>query len=131
MLYTCDCSVMYTCIFVFCKQKTAYEMRISDWSSGVCSSDLLIPDCPAAVRAEPVEALFFLRRREKEQPFDKLRANGFEGGNTCRYAQLPPNARPSASAQSLAAAAPRLPCEPSSVRVRASRFRPRCFRGDR
>src|SRR3546814_4433075 len=27
-------------IFVFCKQKTAYEMRISDWSSDVCSSDL-------------------------------------------------------------------------------------------
>src|SRR3546814_5836495 len=25
-----------------CKQKTAYEMRISDWSSDVCSSDLLI-----------------------------------------------------------------------------------------
>src|SRR3546814_9625505 len=29
-------------IFVFCKQKTAYEMRISDWSSDVCSSDLLL-----------------------------------------------------------------------------------------
>src|SRR3546814_7745396 len=27
-------------VFVFCKQKTAYEMRISDWSSDVCSSDL-------------------------------------------------------------------------------------------
>src|SRR3546814_2375215 len=27
--------------FVFFKQKTAYEMRISDWSSDVCSSDLL------------------------------------------------------------------------------------------
>src|SRR3546814_11886281 len=27
-------------IFFFCKQKTAYEMRISDWSSDVCSSDL-------------------------------------------------------------------------------------------
>src|SRR3546814_2811452 len=26
--------------FVFVKQKTAYEMRISDWSSDVCSSDL-------------------------------------------------------------------------------------------
>src|SRR3546814_10368220 len=26
--------------FCFCKQKTAYEMRISDWSSDVCSSDL-------------------------------------------------------------------------------------------
>src|SRR3546814_4122224 len=27
--------------FFFFKQKTAYEMRISDWSSDVCSSDLL------------------------------------------------------------------------------------------
>src|SRR3546814_7696087 len=30
-------------VFVF-KQKTAYEMRISDWSSDVCSSDLINPD---------------------------------------------------------------------------------------
>src|SRR3546814_8098247 len=32
------------CVFVFFffKQKTAYEMRISDWSSDVCSSDLLV-----------------------------------------------------------------------------------------
>src|SRR3546814_7127633 len=29
-----------SCLFFF-KQKTAYEMRISDWSSDVCSSDLL------------------------------------------------------------------------------------------
>src|SRR3546814_10937286 len=29
-------------IFFFFKQKTAYEMRISDWSSDVCSSDLLV-----------------------------------------------------------------------------------------
>src|SRR3546814_9212617 len=28
--------------FFFFKQKTAYEMRISDWSSDVCSSDLAI-----------------------------------------------------------------------------------------
>src|SRR3546814_8186980 len=28
------------CICFFFKQKTAYEMRISDWSSDVCSSDL-------------------------------------------------------------------------------------------
>src|SRR3546814_20798969 len=28
------------CVFLLCKQKTAYEMRISDWSSDVCSSDL-------------------------------------------------------------------------------------------
>src|SRR3546814_1553928 len=31
--------VCYCCVFFF-KQKTAYEMRISDWSSDVCSSDL-------------------------------------------------------------------------------------------
>src|SRR3546814_2673771 len=33
--------------FFFFKQKTAYEMRISDWSSDVCSSDLLLDACPA------------------------------------------------------------------------------------
>src|SRR3546814_19481707 len=31
-------------MFFFFKQKTAYEMRISDWSSDVCSSDLTDPD---------------------------------------------------------------------------------------
>src|SRR3546814_5633625 len=30
-------------VFVFFKQKTAYALRISDWSSDVCSSDLLPP----------------------------------------------------------------------------------------
>src|SRR3546814_10016254 len=30
--------------FFFFKQKTAYELRISDWSSDVCSSDLRAPD---------------------------------------------------------------------------------------
>src|SRR3546814_9659457 len=34
----CCCVV---CFFFF-KQKTAYELRISDWSSDVCSSDLLL-----------------------------------------------------------------------------------------
>src|SRR3546814_4102833 len=29
-------------VFFFFKQKTAYEMRISDWSSDVCSSDLAV-----------------------------------------------------------------------------------------
>src|SRR3546814_8884408 len=31
-------------LFFFFKQKTAYEMRISDWSSDVCSSDFLEMD---------------------------------------------------------------------------------------
>src|SRR3546814_3455592 len=34
--------MLYLCfLFFFFKQKTAYEMRISDWSSDVCSSDLV------------------------------------------------------------------------------------------
>src|SRR3546814_6213275 len=32
--------LLYSVFFFFFKQKTAYEMRISDWSSDVCSSDL-------------------------------------------------------------------------------------------
>src|SRR3546814_8599760 len=36
-------------LFFFFKQKTAYEMRISDWSSDVCSSDLLIEDVEGAL----------------------------------------------------------------------------------
>src|SRR3546814_8192364 len=35
------CVLSDVCVFFF-KQKTAYEMRISDWSSDVCSSDLRI-----------------------------------------------------------------------------------------
>src|SRR3546814_4715342 len=45
------------CVFFF-KQKTAYEMRISDWSSDVCSSDLVqIPrdGAGAALRADPAD----------------------------------------------------------------------------
>src|SRR3546814_19612185 len=37
VIHTC-CVVLF--LFFFFKQKTAYEMRISDWSSDVCSSDL-------------------------------------------------------------------------------------------
>src|SRR3546814_5365792 len=42
----------------FFKQKTAYEMRISDWSSDVCSSDLSEPD--AAKREQIVQMLDYM-----------------------------------------------------------------------
>src|SRR3546814_9638343 len=35
-----SCTLFMVILFFFFKQKTAYEMRISDWSSDVCSSDL-------------------------------------------------------------------------------------------
>src|SRR3546814_4141990 len=41
------------CFFCF-KQKTAYEMRISDWSSDVCSSDLLLEARAVGVAGEDV-----------------------------------------------------------------------------
>src|SRR3546814_6501930 len=44
-IFCCVCGVgsveLDDLIFFFFKQKTAYEMRISDWSSDVCSSDLM------------------------------------------------------------------------------------------
>src|SRR3546814_2312978 len=47
---------------LFFKQKTAYEMRISDWSSDVCSSDLQVDD-RRAVQAEAVLAHRLLQPR--------------------------------------------------------------------
>src|SRR3546814_874274 len=40
MLYLLLCMLLDMILVFFFKQKTAYEMRISDWSSDVCSSDL-------------------------------------------------------------------------------------------
>src|SRR3546814_18462822 len=44
--------MLRVCFFFFFKQKTAYEMRISDWSSDVCSSDLIAEDTIANFEAE-------------------------------------------------------------------------------
>src|SRR3546814_2902777 len=44
---------IFSLCIVFFKQKTAYEMRISDWSSDVCSSDLL-PDVLTTVNGREV-----------------------------------------------------------------------------
>src|SRR3546814_16753518 len=61
-------SIALLCVFFFFKQKTAYEMRISDWSSDVCSSDLA-EESPGwramgqvslgEILASPNEAAFF------------------------------------------------------------------------
>src|SRR3546814_15900963 len=40
-------------VFFFIKQKTAYEMRISDWSSDVCSSDL---SCTRSATSTPARS---------------------------------------------------------------------------
>src|SRR3546814_5148649 len=53
-------------IFFFFKQKTAYEMRISDWSSDVCSSDLVLSHPLTAPRHRNR-----LERGEKKAPADR------------------------------------------------------------
>src|SRR3546814_1635003 len=66
--------VLYNCysVFFFFKQKTAYEMRISDWSSDVCSSDLI------ARAAEHPHGLALVRRRRMAAQQDR-RERGRQG----------------------------------------------------
>src|SRR3546814_1351362 len=80
------CVVMFFSFFFFFKQKTAYEMRISEWSSDVCSSDLR-PDQVAVARPHSQ-----LRRHAREQRRARLDADhrseerrvGKECVSTCR-----------------------------------------------
>src|SRR3546814_8823267 len=62
--FACESVVCYGCVMYFCvlsfffffKQKTAYELRISDWSSDVCSSDLpALGQCETAAEGGEVE----------------------------------------------------------------------------
>src|SRR3546814_7565486 len=61
LLFICDSLIV--CFFF--KQKTAYEMRIGDWSSDVCSSDLVLQNCQC--RTIPLELRDQLRRRGQVQ----------------------------------------------------------------
>src|SRR3546814_556816 len=70
LILWCSCCFF----FFFFKQKTAYELRISDWSSDVCSSDLLpvvvmtgFGDIPMSVRAMKSGAVDFLPKPFNDQ----------------------------------------------------------------
>src|SRR3546814_5507285 len=78
-------------VFFFFKQKTAYEMRISDWSSDVCSSDLgprrrTLPD-PAAPRDRKICRGQGPRHRSldrRDAPAPAARCIGEIGRASCR-----------------------------------------------
>src|SRR3546814_8558006 len=89
--------VLCDLFFFFFKQKTAYEMRISDWSSDVCSSDLIFQaacerlgieqdveladdDQLADTREHPVHD----RRRNRAEPRSEERRVGNECVRPCR-----------------------------------------------
>src|SRR3546814_20023469 len=66
--------VLCFCYFFFFKQKTAYEMRISDWSSDVCSSDLLhrphygVDPDQGIQGADPLRRVQRIRDRARPRP---------------------------------------------------------------
>src|SRR3546814_8728589 len=76
--------------FFFCKQKTAYEMRISDWSSDVCSSDLELAhsssSCTFLNTSFCCRNSFILSSRNARAPFSRSeeRRVGKECVSTCR-----------------------------------------------
>src|SRR3546814_4231835 len=53
-LLCCYYALFSIFLFFFFKQKTAYEMRISDWSSDVCSSDLFKEN----MKRQPVQSMW-------------------------------------------------------------------------
>src|SRR3546814_4853851 len=53
------------CLLFFVKQKTAYEVRISDWSSDVCSSDLTGAPTPAVSADDLSWAVVAMRAGER------------------------------------------------------------------
>src|SRR3546814_14636011 len=82
--------------FFFFKQKTAYEMRISDWSSDVCSSDLSsgargrsLRLCPHARARRGVGNARRRRRRLCRRPHRQTRRGTAEGAEKRQAALLP------------------------------------------
>src|SRR3546814_6822244 len=63
---------VFVFLFFFFKQKTAYEVRISDWSSDVCSSDLRRED-PQAPDSGPHDEMEALRAEIEQLRADALR----------------------------------------------------------
>src|SRR3546814_8117453 len=92
MCSVCSCVFLIVALcFFFFKQKTAYEMRISDWSSDVCSSDLLDAlDADAAGTVEhrlqhlAAEAAAAIGQIEPHADRSEERRVGKECVSTCR-----------------------------------------------
>src|SRR3546814_2396371 len=82
--------VLLVVLFFFFKQKTAYEMRISDWSSDVCSSDL-DGQGGAGVADEDAAALdekLTLRRQGRGRSRQWLRRAGGKGAAGARDREI-------------------------------------------
>src|SRR3546814_1995857 len=72
--------------FCFFKQKTAYDMRISDWSSDVCSSDLMLSFKSKSLSRQKSSPAQHLRKDDDDENVNEERVNirfiQDENGNT-------------------------------------------------
>src|SRR3546814_6795177 len=87
VFYSCFSIRLLIYCFFFFKQKTAYEMRISDWSSDVCSSDLPSADgrSPGQQLAEiEAEVNRLVDQQQSEWQRSEERRVGKECVSTCR-----------------------------------------------
>src|SRR3546814_9387106 len=82
--------LIVTCVFF--KQKAAYEMRISDWSSDVCSSDLVVPVTSLLSRedilAAAPNAITFEKHPGIRQKLTDLFSLGTFGENNDKLAKI-------------------------------------------
>src|SRR3546814_4709287 len=76
----------FFCVFFF-KRKTAYEMRISDWSSDVCSSDLLVIDDPEG-RPSAIAPAYAKSHSQGEYVFDQNWADAYMRAGGAYYPKL-------------------------------------------
>src|SRR3546814_2277331 len=83
---------MRCCFFFFFKQKTAYEMRISDWSSDVCSSDLFVINGVARELAQP-------NTWSNQQMAKRRRGHPQQRNVTIHMTKIPPNRRKTARSE--------------------------------
>src|SRR3546814_10022043 len=72
------------CLFFF-KQKAAYEMRISDWSSDVCSSDLPNFAHATPVVPEPMKGSRMVAPSGTKLRHHRMSASGFSVGCPCLW----------------------------------------------
>src|SRR3546814_17385694 len=117
--------ILYFGFFFFFKQKTAYEMRISDWSSDVCSSDLPARDrvprghsCPARRHrsASPPSGGNWLARHRSSFPSP---SRPREGRTVTGRRRRP--YRPSRPSGRRAGPCPTASCERTTLRPRGDR----------
>src|SRR3546814_4599998 len=114
-------------VFLFFKQKTAYEMRISDWSSDVCSSDLgqqrRVPPTAADRCQRPApqaQVAFQLRNPRVGEVPAHVRADVVAALLACGLARKPQRAQCNVALFQLAAAREALDHVPVAVADRKS-----------